>query len=346
MEPRPCPSDTFRWPSPPSTISLGDGPRDDLPSDESKENPEVTEMLEEEVPPITLYVPGDALPSHGGAGTVEILEITRLLEAAGVCCCVVGISALRYFGAWRARHDWEICVPTHLVESASQIFQSEPYNKIYEINPGGRPQLDPLLQPFPRFKIKGVDLYFTIITAELAHLECVSSNLERSQMGIPYPKLEVFAQSLLETNDEVALADLIDGMNLTNEWGLENLDLHGTHDISWVKKQNEKISRTLPKIDFACLLELDASEEKEGIYQAGMHKENKEITSPSVPETDNNSCLHECPITYLSKEEVWKNIVNTKERRLGIECPTEVFATRFYPRKNGWDPRLKHGNFA
>lgn len=53
---------------------------------------------------VTFYVPGDAMPSHGGAGTEGALEIARLLEDAGICCCMVGISALRYFGAWRVRH--------------------------------------------------------------------------------------------------------------------------------------------------------------------------------------------------------------------------------------------------
>jgi hypothetical protein len=40
-------------------------------------------------------------------------------------------------------------------------------------------------------------------------------------MGLPYPTLEIFAQSLPDTNDMVALTDLIDGMNLTEKWSLE-----------------------------------------------------------------------------------------------------------------------------
>jgi hypothetical protein len=96
---------------------LQDELRDELPPDESQHNkevPEIDEMLEDAdpslvsstagVPPFTLYVPSDALPSHGGAGTVEVLQIAKLLEDADICCCVVGISALRYFGAWRVRH--------------------------------------------------------------------------------------------------------------------------------------------------------------------------------------------------------------------------------------------------
>jgi hypothetical protein len=33
--------------------------------------------------------------------------------------------------------------------------------------------------------------------------------------GLPYPKLHIFIQSVIETRDSVALADAIDGMNLS-----------------------------------------------------------------------------------------------------------------------------------
>jgi hypothetical protein len=47
--------------------------------------------------------PNDKLPSFGGHGTLEILEATQLLDGAGITCCLVGISALIYYGAGRGR---------------------------------------------------------------------------------------------------------------------------------------------------------------------------------------------------------------------------------------------------
>jgi hypothetical protein len=47
--------------------------------------------------------PNDKLPSFGGHGTLEILEVTQLLDEAGITCCLVGISALIYYGAGRGR---------------------------------------------------------------------------------------------------------------------------------------------------------------------------------------------------------------------------------------------------
>jgi len=45
----------------------------------------------------------DEEPSFGGHGTLETLQVTKLLEGAGITCCIVGISALIYYGAARGR---------------------------------------------------------------------------------------------------------------------------------------------------------------------------------------------------------------------------------------------------
>lgn len=44
-------------------------------------------------------IPGHARASVNGHGTLEILEITQILEKAEIPCCIVGISACKYFGA-------------------------------------------------------------------------------------------------------------------------------------------------------------------------------------------------------------------------------------------------------
>lgn len=46
--------------------------------------------------------PTDAEATFGG-GTLEILEITKTLENASIPCCILGISALKYYGAGRIR---------------------------------------------------------------------------------------------------------------------------------------------------------------------------------------------------------------------------------------------------
>lgn len=48
--------------------------------------------------------PDDEQASFGGVGTLEILEVTQLLNGAGITCCMVGISALIYYGAGRVRN--------------------------------------------------------------------------------------------------------------------------------------------------------------------------------------------------------------------------------------------------
>jgi len=46
----------------------------------------------------------DALPSSGGHGTLEILEVIKAFSAAKIPCCVVGVQALRYFGVFTNRN--------------------------------------------------------------------------------------------------------------------------------------------------------------------------------------------------------------------------------------------------
>jgi hypothetical protein len=48
----------------------------------------------------------EEVPSCGGHGTLEILEVTRYLEKHGIECCIVGVSALIFYGAGRVRDVW------------------------------------------------------------------------------------------------------------------------------------------------------------------------------------------------------------------------------------------------
>jgi hypothetical protein len=59
----------------------------------------------------------------------------------------------------------------------------------------------------------------------------------------------VFAQSLLDTWNLVDLDDLVDGMNLTLEWGEANLELDGTVDGDWARWQTDALhdGKALPE---------------------------------------------------------------------------------------------------
>lgn len=119
-------------------------------------------------------------------------------------------------------------------------------------------------------------------------------------MGLPYPTLPVFAQSLLATNDVVGFTDLIDGMDLTSECGAENLDFDSEYAVEWVQRKHEKIRASVPLTPTSFLLEVPTN-------------------------------------TYNLKEE-WNEIVGTKEKRIGEEMAEAWFVTRFSGRGKG-DPR-------
>jgi hypothetical protein len=65
-------------------------------------------------------------------------------------------------------------------------------------------------------------------------------------MGPPYPKLELFPQSFLDTYNFMAITDLIDGMDLSEERGAEHLDLSGTNHVECARQKNKRIGSLFP----------------------------------------------------------------------------------------------------
>ena len=95
---------------------------------------------------------------------------------------------------------------------------------------------------FPRFKFVGIGLFFIILPSNAYHLSCVPENIEFDRYNIPYPKLHVLVQSLLESGDFGDLAEVVDGMNLSLEWGEANLDLEGPIDFEWLRWKNKLLN--------------------------------------------------------------------------------------------------------
>ncbi|KAI1332771.1 hypothetical protein F5Y16DRAFT_394079 [Xylariaceae sp. FL0255] len=193
---------------------------------------------------------GDKEASDEGHGTEEALQITKVLEDANITCCCVRISALIFYGAERLRpvcqlgllllkmssltihimQDWEICVPTDLVDKAAEVLQSESLSNEYcLVDPWAFPTTS-LLHMYTRSKIKGVNFYFIIVPANDVHIVCEPSNLTQSSRGLPYPKLDVFIQSCLDMSNELMLSDVINGTNFTRTMGEDNFDLDGFSD--------------------------------------------------------------------------------------------------------------------
>ncbi|KAH9207634.1 hypothetical protein DL95DRAFT_527787 [Leptodontidium sp. 2 PMI_412] len=183
--------------------------------------------------------PDDKLASFGGHGTIEARQVTLILEDAGIPCCVCGVGALMYYGAGR---DWEICVPSELKERAEVLLKSDEYTDVYISLPPW-PYLEPgsLSHTYTRFKSTGVSFYFVLVPSKDIHLPRKPQNFQRSHHDLPYPKLNVLIQSFLETNDHVSLADVIDGSDVSEVWGVKNLDLEGEVDLEWAEWKNRLI---------------------------------------------------------------------------------------------------------
>lgn len=232
----------------------------------------------------------DEEASNRGHGTDDTLVVTRILEEHGIPCCLVGISALVFYGAGRVRDDWEICIPTELVDKAANLLQSEPYTAQYRlIHPW--PHYDPfsLIHTYHRFKSRGIHHYFFLVPSIDMHIVCDPLNITRSLRGLPYPKLDVFIQSCLDTYNMLQLCDVIGGTNVSEEWGEKNLDLEGTNDVDWAKEKNKR-GKAIGGRWARCPFAWDGRK---------------------------------------SKREMWQSLVRTKEDRLDWTKPKNVFITQY-----------------
>lgn len=94
----------------------------------------------------------------------------------------------------------------------------------FEEAPPAPPQLKSLRHTRPTFLMKDVYFVFILIPASDYFIDPSPDCCELSMKGIPYPKLHLFARSLLVLQNPSNLCDLIDGMDLDKEWGGSNLD--------------------------------------------------------------------------------------------------------------------------
>ena len=121
-------------------------------------------------------------------------------------------------------------------------------------------------------------------------------------MGLPYPKLHLFVQSTIDTRDAVALADVIDGMDLSEQWGFANLDLTRQEDARWAQWANARMEEIL------------------------------KMTSATF--------FDRIPTGSFDRKAIWQDSVARKQSRGGWKYPKKLYATRF--RMHGsQDPRTK-----
>ncbi|KAJ2899147.1 UDP-glucose 6-dehydrogenase [Zalerion maritima] len=241
-------------------------------------------------PPIPKF-PNDSLASFGGHGTLEALQVTDMLEQEGIPACMCGVSALIYYGARRLREDWEICVPDVNFKQAENLFKSASCSAEYIQMPSWPyHQVGSLQHTYPRFKKKGIAFKFVLIPDWDAHFECDASNFQISSNGLSYPRLDVLLQSLIDTQDKLALIDLIDGTDLSEQWGHDHLCLDGTTDLEWAKKKNKQIVEANGGNAYTAL----------------------------AVSTQN-----------ISRKDLWDSLVRKKGARRGWKTPDTLFSTQY-----------------
>jgi hypothetical protein len=175
-------------------------------------------------------------------------------------------------------------------EAAIELLESI---SIYRREDTPQAQWNSILDTFPQFQISEVDCFFYLWSSDFYRFDPGPATIERSHHGIPYPRTEPFAQSLLDTHRLSDLSDLIDGMDLSSQWGEDNLDLDEISSFEWAEDLNQKIRQLIPDLD--------------------------------------KSAWYMYPTSSSNRRSNWNWITTTKRRRIGAELPAELMATKYRP---------------
>lgn len=153
-------------------------------------------------------------------------------------------------------------------------------------------QVASLAHLYHRFCVRGTDIHAVLVPSFDAHIEYDSIRIRSSNTGLPYPTLPILVQSFIDTHNDVALCDIIDGTNVSEEWGNDNLELDGTNDIEWADAMNERL------------------------YKAS----GDDVTALGAA----------IPTQIVERRSFWQCRVRGKSDRLGWTRPDELFDTRFH----------------
>ncbi|KAL2131436.1 hypothetical protein VTI74DRAFT_5105 [Chaetomium olivicolor] len=162
-----------------------------------------------------------ALASHTGHGLGEILKVVTQLSAVGIPSCVVGVRALRYYGAGRATDEWDLCVPDDKLDEAQHLLLSSAQ---YETVTPPPSVPGSLRHTFPCMRLEGYNFWIILVPSSDCFVDPSSADhVEKSHNGVPYASLAQFARSVLVQQQLADIGDLIDGMDLDMEWGKRNI---------------------------------------------------------------------------------------------------------------------------
>ncbi len=152
---------------------------------------------------------------------------------------VSSTSALAY------SQDWEICIPSNALPAAEALLRSDANRSKYIVQvPHPDPWPGSLVHTYPRWRLRNVAFCFVLVPSRDVHMHGMDqaaaadpdSVIVRSLgSGLPYPLLDVYIQSLLDSANRVDLTDAVDGSNVSEGWGLAHLDLDGSHDVPWAE---------------------------------------------------------------------------------------------------------------
>ena len=143
--------------------------------------------------------------------------------------------------------EWDLCIPDDQLDAARNLLLGDdPDEAKYEIATSPHPVPWSLRHTYSCLRLKGYNFWFVLAPSSDYFVDpSQQEHVERSRNGVPYASLVQSARSLLLQQVMPDLADFIDGMDLTVEWGAENIGFDALQEESakfW-ELRNERVEK-------------------------------------------------------------------------------------------------------
>lgn len=144
-----------------------------------------------------------------------------------------------------AKQEWDLCIPDDKLEAARHLLLSADDSAKYEVAKPPPPIPSSRRHTFPCFRLKGYNFWFILVPSSDCFVDpSVADHVERSRNGVPYASLVQFARSLLLQQLIADIADLIDGMDLDIDWGVQNISFETLQEesVKFNELRNQRVT--------------------------------------------------------------------------------------------------------
>jgi len=140
--------------------------------------------------------------------------------------------------------EWDLCIPDDKLEAARSLLLAGNAHARYEAARPPPPVPWSRRHALPCLRRKGYNFWFILWLSSYCFVDpSRAEHVDKSMNGVPYASLVQFARSLLLQQLTPDIADFIDGMDLTADWGAQNIGFETLQEesVKFIESRNQLV---------------------------------------------------------------------------------------------------------